>query len=425
MNGRYWLQHRELGIVISYERLSKWAGMMFSIQFVGVIIAADFFEILDVQWSDVVTGIILYISTIIALCLLIPNVIQTKQGYRIYLCLCMLICLTFIWFFVDSLNASNIAVQTAYDLKRPYFFLQGVTLAGLVGLFAATNWRSFALSFMKWTLAAGVLACGLYLSTYHLDVNTGRFAGATALQHAIVFSAGVSCAFAFLFLAAKGLFRSRLFTVPVLWASIVFLTTGILVSGTRAAFLGAIVSGLVYVFLTSRRGKLRRMIMVVSGLVVISAITIQWVPYDSMDRVTQIEEGGLDQRTRLIDLAFISFEHHPFGKTREYKQALDGQNYAHDTLLQMLLEVGIVGAPVLLIIIILAVENALKYFRSDPLISGFMIVLLYLILQSFSSGTAYDPQFWFSVVFLAALTRRTLIKNRPQALELEKKSGYM
>lgn len=393
-------------------------------QFVGVILAVDLFRIFGAEWNNVVTAVILYVPTVIALCLLVPNVIQTKQGYRIYLCLWLLICLTFIWFLVDSLNALDIAVQTAYDLKRPYFFVQGVTLAGLIGLFAATNWRSFALTFMKWTLASSILVCGFYLSIYHMNMSSGRFAGATALQHAIVFSAGVSCAFAFLFLAAKGLFRSRLFTVPVLWLSIVFLTTGILVSGTRAALLGAMVSGIVYIFLLSEHGRFRRIIVVISGLVVIAAITIQWAPHDSIDRVSQIEVGGLNRRAQLTELALISFKHHPFGKTRGYMQALDGVDYAHDTLLQMLLETGIIGAPILLILVILAVRGGLKYFRSDPLMFGFMIVLFNFVLQSFSSGSGYDPQFWFSVVFLAALTRRTLIKNRPQALELEMKSGY-
>ena len=273
-------------------------------------------------------------------------------------------------------------------------------------------------------ISSSILVCGFYLSIYHMNMSSGRFAGATALQHAIVFSAGVSCAFAFLFLAAKGLFRSRLFTVPVLWLSIVFLTTGILVSGTRAALLGAMVSGIVYIFLLSEHGRFRRIIVVISGLVVIAAITIQWAPHDSIDRVSQIEVGGLNRRAQLTELALISFKHHPFGKTRGYMQALDGVDYAHDTLLQMLLETGIIGAPILLILVILAVRGGLKYFRSDPLMFGFMIVLFNFVLQSFSSGSGYDPQFWFSVVFLAALTRRTLIKNRPQALELEMKSGY-
>ena len=226
------MARRQASIAISYERLSKWAGMMFSIQFVGVNLASDLFRISGAQHSDIVTAIILYVPTVIALCLLTPSTIKTKHGYHIYLCLWLVICLTVIWFVVDSLHASDIALQTAYDLKRPYFFVQGVTLAGLVGLFAVTSWRSFALSFMKWTLASSILACGLYLSIYHMNTSVGRFAGATALQHAIVFSAGISCAFAFLFLAAKGLFRSRLFTMPVLWASIIFLTTGILASGT-------------------------------------------------------------------------------------------------------------------------------------------------------------------------------------------------
>jgi len=278
---------------------------------------------------------------------------------------------------------------------------------------------------MKWTLASSILVCGFYLSIYHMNMGSGRFAGATALQHAIVFSAGVSCAFAFLFLAAKGLFRSRLFTVPVLWMSIVFLTTGILVSGTRAALLGAMVSGIVYIFLLSKHGRFRRIIVVISGLVVIAVITIQWVPHDSIDRLSQIEVGGLNRRAQLTELALTSFEHHPFGKTRGYRQALDGVDYAHDTLLQMLLETGIIGAPILLILVILAVRGGLKYFRSDPLMSGFMIVLFNFVLQSFSSGTGYDPQMWFTVLFLAVLTRQTLIKNRPQALELEKKSGYV
>ena len=284
--------HMLPSIAISHKRLSGWAGILFSMQFVGVILAVDLFRIFGAEWNNVVTAVILYVPTVIALCLLVPNVIQTKQGYRIYLCLWLLICLTFIWFLVDSLNALDIAVQTAYDLKRPYFFVQGVTLAGLIGLFAATNWRSFALTFMKWTLASSILVCGFYLSIYHMNMSSGRFAGATALQHAIVFSAGVSCAFAFLFLAAKGLFRSRLFTVPVLWLSIVFLTTGILVSGTRAALLGAMVSGIVYIFLLSEHGRFRRIIVVISGLVVIAAITIQWAPHDSIDRVSQIEVGG-------------------------------------------------------------------------------------------------------------------------------------
>lgn len=417
------MARRQASIAISYERLSKWAGIMFSVQFVGVNLASDLFRISGAQHSDIVTAIILYVPTVIALCLLTPSTIKTKHGYHIYLCLWLVICLTVIWFVVDSLHASDIALQTAYDLKRPYFFVQGVTLAGLVGLFAVTSWRSFALSFMKWTLASSILACGLYLSIYHMNTSVGRFAGATALQHAIVFSAGISCAFAFLFLAAKGLFRSRLFTMPVLWASIIFLTTGILASGTRAALLGAMVSGAAYIVLMSKRGRFRRVIIVMSGLVFISAIAIQWVPHDSIDRVSQIEVGGLNQRIKLIDLSFISFENHPFGKTRQYMRALDGQNYAHDTILQMLLETGVVGAPILFIIVILAVRGAFKYFRSDPIMSGFMLVLFYFVLQSFSSGSAYNTEFWFSVVFLAALTKRNLIDNLQPAFTIMGKSN--
>ena len=186
---------------------------------------------------------------------------------------------------------------------------------------------------------------------------------------------------------------------------------------------GALLTQAAYIVLMSKRGRFRRVIIVMSGLVFISAIAIQWVPHDSIDRVSQIEVGGLNQRIKLIDLSFISFENHPFGKTRQYMRALDGQNYAHDTILQMLLETGVVGAPILFIIVILAVRGAFKYFRSDPIMSGFMLVLFYFVLQSFSSGSAYNTEFWFSVVFLAALTKRNLIDNLQPAFTIMGKSN--
>ena len=74
--------HMLPSIAISHKRLSGWAGILFSMQFVGVILAVDLFRIFGAEWNNVVTAVILYVPTVIALCLLVPNVIQTKQGYR-------------------------------------------------------------------------------------------------------------------------------------------------------------------------------------------------------------------------------------------------------------------------------------------------------------------------------------------------------
>jgi hypothetical protein len=412
------IEHMNSSSIITHEKLSKWAGGLFSLQFVGVILAIDVFRILGLDWSNVITGIILYAPTAVALLFLFPAFLKTKHNHRTYICLWIVIYLMCVWFVVDTITSRNDPNQSAYDLNRPYLFVHGVVLAAFVGSFAATSWRSFALNFMKSTLVAGIFTCTFYLTTYHLNESTGRFGGATALQHAIIFSATVACAFAFLFLTSKGIYRSRIFTVPVLWALIVFLTTGILVSGTRAALLGVMVSGFIYFILVSKRDRVRRIIGVVSALAIIFVIAIHWVPDAAIQRVSQIESGGLNRRAQLIDLALVSFENHPFGKTREYMKALDGVDYAHEAFLQMILEVGVIGVPVLLVMVFFAVKGAIGFFRSDPVLSGFLIVLFYFILQSFSAGSAYNTEFWFSLFFLSALSRRNIVGVVPERHEI-------
>jgi O-Antigen ligase len=401
--------HMAGSAVLSLEQLSEWAGKLFCIQFVGVIIAVDCFRIMGLEWSDVFTGIIVYVPMALSFALLIPGIVRLKHEYGFYMLIWLILCLTILWFIVDNFYAINPYDQSEFDLKRPYFLLQGLTLAGLVGLFAVISWRSFALSFIRWTLGFSILAWGLYFSTYRLDAYAGRIGGATALEHAIVFTSGISCAFALLYFRAKGIYNSRLFTAPILWVAIVLLVVGILASGTRAALFGAVFSALIYAILISKQKKLRNVFILILAIVIIFPIAIQWVPAIAIERVTHIEVGGLNRRAQLTELAFTSFEKHPFGKTREYVQALDGVDYAHDTILQMLLEVGVIGAPILIIFTLLAMKGVYVYFRLEPLLSGFMIVLFNFILQSFSSGTGYDPQFWFSVLFLVGLTRRYVL----------------
>jgi hypothetical protein len=403
--------------VMSFDRLEGWAGILFCMQFAGVIAASDVAHILNVNLSNIVTGLILYVPTLIALLILITVASRNRQGHRKYLVSCLLILLAVMWLIVDMSTRSLVLVQSDYDLKRPYYFVHGVLLAGFIGILASRRWRFFTEKFINWILVISTIECAIYLLIYHVNNNTERLGGATALQHSLVFTVGVSAAFCILYEKARYPTGKRRISTYTIWALIVFLTVGIVFSGTRAALLGALASAGLFVLFLSGRRMLLTLAIAITASILTFYVAVHWIPQNVIERISHLEVGGIERRVELNNLAFQSLEAHPYGKTRGYINVLDGVDYAHDSALQMILEVGIFGIPVLGLLFLLAGIGWLKSVSARNYITGFMIIIFNIILQSFSSGDAYSEMFWFAICFLASLSGKEIFYWRGSEID--------
>jgi hypothetical protein len=174
----------------------------------------------------------------------------------------------------------------------------------------------------------------------------------------------------------------------------------IIISGTRAAIVSSGISLVLFFLMSKRKG------VVISIVIVLSVFLYNYlnylVPQATINRLGMFYDQGIEIRIRLLKAIVHIIIENPLGRITGYEDSVLGMSYSHNAIIQLIAEAGILSIPVLVVICLICLNNALAYHRVVQ-IRALIILSVNVFVQSLSSGSAYNPLLWFLIFFFAAL----------------------
>ena len=307
-----------------------------------------------------------------------------------------------VYFF--DLKASEIEM-TQFDKNRPFYFLQGFILVSFLGVFMSTQFELFVKSFLPMLFFMSMSICILYLLTYDPRVEFIRLGDGTSLSKGIALSYGCSSVLAIVFLRSvdKNIFSwgRPIFLMPAL----ILMGLGIVLSGTRGAIVGFSISFIFFVF---KQTKLAINTVIIFVLLVVLLVFVfridRLIPMETITRIGDFQHQGTERRVELNTLAIDNLINNPMGMTIGYEKVLDGNQYCHNTILQLVMESGILIVPVLFVVFITLLKSLIKQIWANNYLFAYFIIFSNVITQSYSSGSPYATFVWFSIFFLISIS---------------------
>ncbi len=287
---------------------------------------------------------------------------------------------------------------TAFDLKRPFFFVVGFFVSALIGITASRDYEVFIPAFLKAVFVLSIVVSTLYLLTYDPYSDLNRLGGDAGLSIGILLSEGLSSGLALIFMYRRVVLR-WLFPVPIVIA-------GILMSGTRAALVSVAVSCVAASMLRPKQGfQYAKYLVPLAVAVAVAVYALDFVPAATVERITTFRLEGSQSRMALLRTGVEEFLDDPFGRVVSYDRVFPaGIEYAHNTLLQMLLEGGVLILIPLCIVGFFALRNIVRLKKTGK-IGALLVFYAGVFTHSLSSGDAYTAPLWFCTFLLATLPK--------------------
>jgi hypothetical protein len=197
----------------------------------------------------------------------------------------------------------------------------------------------------------------------------------------------------------------RLWKRWVGWASVALAILGIVLTSSRTGLLGLAVALLTLPLLRPRFGALNKVLAVlILGVAVYSAAV--WLPAQTIQRLgttmSELTSGTMDSRTSIWRFGLLAFPGHAFfGVGAGAWQAGTGNFYtAHNTYLQILLENGLAGFTLYLLILGYAVRGIARSGWPDRLMSG--VLLASFLICTIAIHWSEMPATWFILGWIVA-----------------------
>ncbi len=182
----------------------------------------------------------------------------------------------------------------------------------------------------------------------------------------------------------------------------------IFLNATRTASIVAMF-GITYWLFTHRKASLKIKAMLLTFFVSSIIGVLAFAPVTSVDRIfsssKSISSGTLNGRTVIWSASFQQWEKSPIvgAGIGSIEQMLSGShveyNSAHNTYIQILIELGIIGL-LLYLLILLSIGYYLQKTSAND--KAFLTSLLLLALVSqITMNTSYDKEMWFVLTMLA------------------------
>jgi hypothetical protein len=186
----------------------------------------------------------------------------------------------------------------------------------------------------------------------------------------------------------------------------------IILSGTRAAIIGFAVSLILYLAMAKQK-KVKILLLFI--LFILSFFLYDFidllVPHETINRLGMFYDQGIEIRIRLLKGVAQIISENPLGKVTGYENSILGMAYSHNAIIQLIAEAGVLSIPALAAIFIISLKNTLA-LRQVVEIKAFFILFANVFMQSFSSGSAYNPLLWFWLFFCASLQCQRNSLNR-------------
>lgn len=287
-------------------------------------------------------------------------------------------------------------LATEFDGKRPYFFLIGPVVSGVVGIYAYCLRDRFLPTFLRGTAFFGFVLSIAYLGLYDPSDFQGRIGGDAGLLIGLAVVLVIPAVFGLAVIEGK--FRlSYLLMLPLVAAAI-------LLSGTRSLLVSSGAVVLLFVVLSLRSAS-RSRIVALSGLVIgiglVTYLAALLGPEESVSRITTFEFGTTDDRWRLASEGLRILGEYPWGRALGISVELgDELEYVHNSTLDILIELGFVGGVFFALLVLLAIRGLLLAVlsrRPSPLI----FIAVVVGVSSLSAGHAYNMLYWFVLLFYA------------------------
>ena len=389
---------------------------LFTFSITSPVILTLIINFLSVEQKPIYTAILMYIPITISIFCVYFSSNGSKYNRNIIENYILLLCLTIPWLIVflkDFGFTLNYLSLSTFDNKRIWFFIHGVVLSSIFAIGISRRpivfIECFLLSFILFSLLISIL----YILSYDKSLSFYRLLGDKALVVGIFASFGISCCFGLLILLEnKHVANGFSFLTAASIILIILFVVSILFSGTRAALLGAILSFVAYVTLSNKR---KNIILILIFLTVVGyftgSIVFKIIPSATLERLTMLNEQGIDIRISLLKNMIQLIYENPYGKIFGYQFTKLDMDYSHNTLLQYIAEASIFSLfPLSILFFIATVKLIASLYQSHY--KALLIFLLNVFFHSFSHGNAYNPFVWMSLFFLSSIqVKKYQVKN--------------
>lgn len=358
---------------------------------------------LGYAFTDVVTGALMFLFAFLALAFgLMRNVIGHALKYKQLFTIGLLIAISVIWLGNYLMEYHSGSLLSGYDVKRPFFYIYGVLCFGFIGVFASADPYNFLREFFKTSVLAAAIVCVLYLALFDSSVELARIGGDAGLIVGILIAqGGASLIAGYRMNFFKG--RALVYLMPMFFV-------GIVMSGTRSALIALLFCVIILALseLIKLNGRyIVRLALLIVLPVVFFVFVVNTVPEQFIRRISNFNLEGSENRGELLILAFEVFGGNVLGKVTGFSEYFPaGIEYSHNTAVQILLEIGVVGLVFFLLLIItaaLCLINIGKARCETVLNKGVFYYALSVFLVSLSAGSAYDPQYWMALTLFSSL----------------------
>ncbi len=352
-----------------------------------------------------ITAISIYLPLIISLFLAVIRPILQKSLLLSLSSLLLLFYICFIWYFrylYEYILFPNTIPFSDYDLKRIWFFTPGVLLSGLIGILYAQKTVYYLKYFLVALACISTLSSILYVSTYDSQTIIVRLNDESGLVSGILGGFGIAVVLSLLLIRKNDNKQFQYFKNVIAMLSIGIHSAAILLSGTRAALLVAIISIIIYFGRELNKRNVISMILFIALLIFLTyngnKVIKTFLPIAAIDRIMGMETGVLLRSNLYIAIVKEIIEN-PFGKIHGYYDVL-GMDYSHNTIFQYIAEAGILLSMPGLVIIIYLILRKVLLFRKNLYLKTIGLVGFAVFIQSCSSGSGYDPIVWFIIFYI-------------------------
>jgi O-antigen ligase len=320
--------------------------------------------------------------------------------------------------------------DAAMTLSRIGSYVQLSIMAWLIWELARTEKRWMALLYaycmgacVSSIEAVANLAMGVSVASGNAQDAYARYAPAGFDQNEFALLLALSIPMAVYLLTR----RQSLQAAMLCWAQLLLGTVAILLTGSRAGVISLAVAFTILPFaLSLLRGWKRRTCWVALPCVAVCAVFL--VPATTWERLlttgTEIADGSLDHRTVIWAAGLNVFREHPFFGVGagafgpSVAGAIDINYVAHNSFLSVLVELGVVGALILLGILASMFYLAVRMGGLDRWL--WTVLLLTWAAGASSLTWEYRKATWFLIGMVAAeagltrIVRRANVTARPR-----------
>lgn len=204
--------------------------------------------------------------------------------------------------------------------------------------------------------------------------------------------------------------KTKIFTKIALILVMLFAVSNLFIAGSRGSLLQLIFVLIVFLYSYRKKIKLKYVIYFIGGILILINFFPQYFNVSELliDRLkgSGFSSNQSDQlRAQFFNSAWNQFTNNPFfGDSIE---TIVGKTYPHNIILESLMAIGFVGGILIVIILLYATINSIKFLQNNSY-NWIGAILLMDVISSFSSGSIVNYLLLWPLI---SLTMNNNLKN--------------